>query len=43
MDKVGLLENSLKEEKIPYYKISGEIKTVFSKKFSVQHTLLTSL
>lgn len=29
--KVNLLENLLKEEEIPYYKISGEIKTVFSK------------
>lgn len=31
IEKVNLLEKSLKEEKIPYYKISGEIKTVFSK------------
>lgn len=28
--KVDILENSLKEGDIPYYKISGEIKTVFS-------------
>lgn len=31
IEKVGLLEDSLKEEKIDYDKISGEIKTIFSK------------
>lgn len=31
MQKVDLLENLLKEESIPYNKINGEIKTLFSK------------